>query len=414
MKVLHISTSDKGGASVAALRLHKGLLALNIDSSYLCEEVSLNKPNLFGFKQSYYRSGMSKFIEYYSNRLFWRKQSSMLVGRMNGNDMYSFPYGYHAVHLHPLVQEADIINLHWVSNFVDIAVFLKNINKPVVWTLHDMNPFTAGCHYNIDCNKYEADCNNCPQLKGTTVQGKSKDFFNYKYEAIKSFKNSITIVAPSLWLQQCAKNSQMFRHLQSKHIPYGLDSKILNKHDKKFAREVLGLPQDKKIILFVSEAVSSLRKGMSYLLEALKYFDKNEVIACAIGKENTDLNGIPNIVQMGTLYDEYTMSIAYSSADLIVVPSLQDNLPNVMIEALICGCPVIGFPVGGMLDVIQTNVNGILTKDISPEALLESIKLFLSNIDNYDRDAIRNKAIEKFSMEVQAKSYIDLYKTLIK
>jgi glycosyltransferase involved in cell wall biosynthesis len=158
-----------------------------------------------------------------------------------------------------------------------------------------------------------------------------------------------------------------------------LDSEIFAPRDKNYSREVLNIPKDKKVILFVADSIDNNRKGFIFLKRAIEQLSDPNLVICAIGDKNNGLGVIDNVIELGTIYDERMMSIAYSAADLYVIPSLMDNLPNTVLESLMCGTPVVGFPVGGIHDMIQDGVNGFITEEISVDSLVKTLNKFLNN-----------------------------------
>jgi glycosyltransferase involved in cell wall biosynthesis len=168
------------------------------------------------------------------------------------------------------------------------------------------------------------------------------------------------------------------------------------------------------VILFVADSITNNRKGFVFLKKAFEQLNNDNVILCAVGNKNSELESINNIVELGAIYDERLMSIVYSAADVFVIPSLMDNLPNTVLESIMCGTPVIGFPVGGIIDMIQHGENGLLTKEISATSLLESLKEFLkadSTVFNSKR--IRENAVEKYNLKIQSEAYKKLYETIL-
>jgi glycosyltransferase involved in cell wall biosynthesis len=176
----------------------------------------------------------------------------------------------------------------------------------------------------------------------------------------------------------------------------------------------LDIPKDKKVILFVADLISNHRKGFLYLKKAFEKLDSEDVVLCAIGNKSGELKSLNNIKELGPIYDERLMSIAYSAADVFVIPSLMDNLPNTVLESLMCGTPVIGFPIGGITDMVQHGINGLLVKEVGVNALHETLNSFLNTIDTFDSERIRRDAVRKYDLKVQANSYIHLFESILK
>jgi len=401
MNILHISTSDRGGAAIAALRQHQALLQAGIDSKFLCLNKSgVDIPEVYPFQRpsySLFLKGLHKLGVYHTQADKNQKDLNQLKGKYK---MFTFPRTDFNVMEHPLVQKTDIINLHWVGNFLDWPSFFKGINKPVVWTLHDMNPFQGGFHYVEDKIRNAASF--------SSLENK---LLEEKIRSLAGFKN-LCIVAPSQWLVNESQKSTLFRDYPHRHIPYSLDLNIFKPFDQYFARKVFDLPQNKKILLFVSQSTSDRRKGLNLLAEAFKMIqNKEDVMVVAIGGKPKKSGLFQNVHFLGSIHGERLMRLAYAAADAFVIPSREDNLPNVMLEALACGTPVIGYPIGGVKETIRSGINGLVADEVSPLALNNAIMEFFQQ--TFDTNAIRKFAEEQFHPKVQAQKYMELYQSCL-
>jgi glycosyltransferase involved in cell wall biosynthesis len=401
MKVLHISTFTGGGAGTAAVRLHIGLLEEGIDSKFLAlstdsEQVPKNivfSPNNLAVAK--------KIIGKLAPLTTTSRNVKKLMGKKGVYELFTFPNSDFDVSRHPLVEEADIINLHWVTKFIDFPSFFKKVKKPIVWTLHDMNPFQGGFHYKED------EVRNKSILNKLDLKLKKQKERIYQESFIKK------VVAPSNWLKTESTNSTCLGRFNHVQIPYGLDTEIFRPLNSSFARQVFQLAEDRKILLFVAGSIDIHRKGFDLLLNAAKEFNYlgGSLQLVAVGKfPHSKAEGV---TYLGPIKDERLMALAYSAADAFILPSREDNLPNVMLESLACGTPVLTTPVGGMLDVIRNGFNGYLAKELSVAGLQEVIRLFMKNSSIFDRQEIRKDAVYRFNLSVQAKRYIELYKELI-
>lgn len=422
MKVLLVNSYDVGGAANACLRLHDGLLAGAIDTAVLLKNKKKNTPNtevaqIRNIENSNFIKLKLKIARILKelkigknkpsgNQLFIKRRSSQL-------EMFSYPCSNYDITEAKAYKEADIVNLHWVADFLDHKSFFKKNSKPVVWTLHDMHPLTGGEHYEeifLGINK-----NGEPEYRVKAdfeIQESIKNL-NLIKDSLQSIDNLI-VVAPSRWLANEAKKSFVFKNKAVFCIPNGIDSTVYQPRDKGYSRALLNIPIDKKVILFVADSISNNRKGFVFLKKAFEQLTDSNLVLCAIGQKNDELHSINNILELGPIYDERLMSIAYSAADVFVIPSLMDNLPNTVLESLMCGTPVVGFPVGGVPDMIQDGINGILTKEISVASLLEALTIFLSSAHKFDRDSIREDAVKKYDIKIQAASYIKLFEDILK
>jgi len=422
MKVLIVNTYDRGGAANSCKRLHLGLLDAGVHSKVLLKNKNSKWPESFQFtpirENPTFQEKLKRKIRRLAQefKIYKRKQGvddkdDFLTTRPKGLEMFSYPDSHLDITQSQLYKEADIINLHWVANFLDLESFFQKNTKPVVWTLHDMNPFTGGEHYEEKFLGLD-ECGN-PLVrelskKEIEVSNTNKEFKKQIFSQV----NNLRILTPSIWLKQEAKQSEVFGKFKVQNIPYGLDPDIFKPLNKIFSRQLLNIPEDKKVILFVADSISNNRKGFVFLKEAFSELDQENLILCAIGSSGSKIIS-NNIIELGSIKDERLMSAAYSAADVFVIPSIMDNLPNTVIESLMCGTPVVGFPVGGIPDMIVHEENGLLTQDISVNALVETLEKFLSDSKIFDRNKIRQKALKKYDHKIQAESYLKLYRDIL-
>lgn len=405
MKIVHVSTYENGGAANACIRLHKAMLSNGIDSNLLILAANPSR----GIPACSSMNEQLSLMQKLRSKILWRLRSNQIEGLSKGNDVFSVLT--HKVNIcdHPLIRQADIVNLHWVSDFVDLGALAKS-GKKVVWTLHDMNPFTGGCHYSEGCENFMSTCQECPQLLSTSKEGLIHKFHSYKAQTYRQMEP--TVVAPSVWLQNCAKMSSTFSGLHIEHIPYGLDQTIFRPIQKSKARSHFGIDISKKVVLFVADGVSNKRKGFSLLVEAIEGLSNDNVQLVAIGALDQP---VPGVSSLGFIREEAEMAMAYSMADVFVIPSLEDNLPNTVIESLSCGTPVVGFEVGGIVDMVENGVNGRLVERGSIRGLTESIQQLVdaeNDITTMSVNALR-MAEKTFAENIQVDRYMSLYKTIL-
>jgi glycosyltransferase involved in cell wall biosynthesis len=408
MKVVLVSTSDKGGAGKSALRLHLGLLAINIDSHILfLKQYDKSIPNSHEFISELGNKSINKAMlgfRYYRNKL-------SLVGREFAPEIFSYIDTNFDLSKHPLIQSADIINLHWLAHFLDWKSFFSKINKPIIWTLHDQNLFTGGCHYSFDCNRYRTNCDECPQLKGTFLN-KSSLYQQTKKQEILNKINNLTIVTPSKWLGSLSRQSLISKNIKHEVINYSIEHEKFIAFNKDEARKELNLPTNKKILLFVADDINREYKGVKLLIKALKKIGRDDYILCSIGKGDFP-EKLGNHFSLGFINDTKKISLVYSAADVFITPSLQDNFPNTVLESQMCGTPVIGFPVCGVEEMIEHKINGILCEKPTYEYLSQSIELFLDNKITFDNKIIRKNAEKKYNFTKSPKNYVKLYKKIL-
>ena len=411
MKILIVSQSDiGGGAARAAYRLHKSLLSIDVNSMMLVQSKHSDDHTVIG-PETKLKKGFAQFrptldklpVQFYKKRTKTPFSPAWL------------PYSGVVKHINDI--NPDIVHLHWINGgFIKIKD-VSRIKYPIVWTLHDMWPFTGGCHYNNEgCVKFIESCDLCPVLG-------SKKYYDLSYRTfkrkIKYYNNlPITVVGLSKWLTESAKNSKLFGRKNIINLPNPIDTEIFKPLDKHIAREMLGMPQEKKIILFgASKATDTPRKGFKELTEALRLVNASNVELAVFGSgtpQNPPDFSFP-VHYLGRFNDDLSLSVLYSAADVMVVPSLQENLSNVIMESLSCGTPVVAFDIGGNGDMIDQKINGYLAKPYDPSDLASGIEWILNNSNDKNlSDNCRSKVINNFEMKIVAKKYIELYEDILR
>lgn len=401
MKVVHLSTYTGGGAGIAAGRLHDGLISANFDSTFL----SLGSSEPTKKKYNYYSSApiqqriWLKLIDNFSKRKKIEQEYLQRIKKIEfQSELYTTPFTRFHLENHHLIRTADIIHFHWISGFVDFSSFFNRINKPIIWTLHDMNPFMGGFHYHGD---YERNY--------SILKSIENDFMTVKRKAIQNFRGQLSIVSPSAWLAKKAEESGFFSGRSIQVIPNGINVNKYNLKEKFFQREELGLPVDKKIILFLSENINNKRKGLHLLVSALNEMDNDDILLITAGKSSEDLKLNQAIKCYGAIHDEEYLLKIITSADVMIIPSLEDNLPNIMLEAFACGTPVISFAIGGLGEHIIKGKNGILANEISSHALKTAIQEFLITAEQYSAEAIKEYGHINFSLPSIVNKYTEVY-----
>lgn len=407
MKTLQLCSSDiSGGAARAAYRLHIGLRKIGIDSYMLVQDKRSDDPYVIGPKTNIQRG-----------KAMVRKGLAPLPLSMYANrKKVPWSYSWIPSNVHKKIEEInpDIVNLHWINNgFMNINN-LPKIDKPIVWTLHDMWPFTGGCHYAGDCTDYKDGCGNCPQLGSKRERDLSYKGFKKKQKIYS--KTDLNIVVLCKWMEECVKESILLSDSNITRIPNGLDTDMFRPIEKDIAREILGLPKDRKIVLFgAMNSTSDKRKGFEYLKEALDILSKKEkdLLLVVFGSSyDKDIEKLPFETKfLGRLNDDQTLALAYSSASVFVAPSKEDNLPNTILESFACSTPCVSFDIGGFPDMIEHKVNGYLAKHFNTKDLAKGIQYCLN------KEGMGKKGMEKvmreYTLEVQAKRYVGFYEQLI-
>jgi glycosyltransferase involved in cell wall biosynthesis len=428
LKVLLVNTNDTGGAAKACIRLHLGLLAEQIDSSLLLKQKKdygiprshffPQPPKILTVEQIVYNKAISLLKRYSvlketAEEVQQKRQQEFLQGRPEGLEPYSFPLAKTDITQSSLYQEADIIHFHWVAGFLDYPTFFSKNNKPILWTLHDASPFLGGEHY-VERFLGIDDVGQPIQRNYSDAERKADSkYLGIKRKALEDIK-PFPIVAPSQWLKTESQHSLLFNKYPHYHIPYGFPTHIFKPVDKGFCRDILGIPRHKKVLLYVANDVRANRKGYEYLKKAFKSISSEEIdlFLCAIGRES-GLERKENLLELGEIVDERLMAIAYSAADIFVLPSLEDNLPNTMIESLLCGTPVVAFAVGGIKETIENKKNGLLCEEISVKGLKQTIEKCFANLHLFDSSKIAKDSSLKYNLSKQAQQYLSLYRNIL-
>jgi glycosyltransferase involved in cell wall biosynthesis len=280
-----------------------------------------------------------------------------------------------------------------------------------------MNAFTGGCHYSLDCFAFTKSCGACPQLGSDNPRDISFAIWKQKRDNYQNFsKHDLHIIAPSQWMAKQARLSSLLKNLPSKVIPYGQDLATFTPRERVKSRDYLGIPQNKKILLFVANSVKIKHKGFGFLTQALKHLDDSgDVLLVSLGSGAPAIDtSIPHL-HLGYFSNNQQIARVYSSADVFIIPSMQDNLPNTVMESLACGTPVVGFDVGGIPDMVRPGVTGLLVPPKDVKALGEAIQTLLKNdtLRAQMSENCRRIAVEEYSLEIQALRYIALYQEII-
>lgn len=417
MKIIHINTCDIiGGAARAAYRLHRGLLSLGRESCLMIAHRTIDDPTLVC--PTWPRSLSARVYRKILRGKICLDFKSYKHTRPDGYEPFTDDRSIYGACLWKHLHSADIINLHWVSGFIDYVSFFTTVSNkaPVVWTLHDMNAFTGGCHYDFDCGKFASGCGACPQLGSNNSSDLSRQIWQRKHRIFKSLNpQSLTIVAPSKWLVREVKKSPFLRRFQVVHIPYGLDIKVFMPRNRHMARDLFDIPHDKSVLLFLADDVSNRRKGFTILMQILAVLERqSNICLVSVGREKPNINTTFPHMHLGFIHDDRLLSLVYSTADLFLIPSLQDNLPNTVIESLACGTPVVGFDTGGIPDMVRTGITGCLVPSQDVELMQAAIIDLLSDSEKLTAMAAncRRIAIEEYALEKQAQHYSELYEMI--
>lgn len=400
MKVVHINTFAGGGAGTAASRLHEELLQQGVDSSFVCMEdksvtiknsitLPFAHPTLWNKIRN--KLNFPVMAEHIKEHLIDKYQPQC--------EFLGTPYSDYKVEELAVVQEADIINLNWVTSFINYPTFFKKINKPIVWTIHDLSAF-------MGCFNYPIEQINNPKMKMI-----DSIFYKEKIAALKEYNYQIHIVAPSEWIMEEAQKYMPFATLSYHHIPNGIDRKKINYIDTYEAREKLGLPKDVCILLFVCENIENKRKRFDRVLDLVQKFSDSKILFVAVGDQ---LNISPNehINFVGKVKSLEKLNLYYAAANYFLIPSEEDNFPNVVLESLFCGTPVISNNVGGMKDIINES-NGFLVDEFDIFEITNIIQRTINKELIFDKKQISENITNTYSVSKMANEYLELYKSLL-
>ena len=408
MKVLIVNVSDsRGGAAKAAYRLHVGLRKHNIDSKMLVMFKGSNDCNVLEINSSARRL-MAKILAFLD---------TLPVRFYDAKSAFSsswIPSGSVIKQINEI--NPDIVHLNWINSGMIRIEDIKKIHAPIVWTLHDMWGFTGGCHYDNDCNAYIDHCNCCKVLKSTKKRDLSFRIWKRKRKTYPKIKD-ITINCVSKWLMECAEKSSLLKNEKMSCLPNPLDSEKFKPFDSKISRELLGLPLDKKIVLFGALGAShDSRKGLAKFIEASGKIKNDNIEFLMFGCDEPE--NPPQckykINYLGHIHDNVALRLVYCAADVMLVPSIQEAFGQTASEAMSCGTPVVGFAVGGLLDIVDHMDNGYLARPYNTEDLATGIDWVLESND-YENicQRSREKVLREFDNEVVAERYIELYKTIL-
>lgn len=407
MHVLIINTSEKtGGAAIAANRLLEALCDNGVKAKMLVRDKqtdSIKVAALPSTPLNKIRFAWERAVIWLHNRL--SKENLWTVSIANtGTDITQLPE----------FKWADVIHLHWVNQGMLSLNDLKAIicsGKRVVWTLHDQWPYTGICHYAAECERFKEACHDCPQLKIGGKHDLSYRIFQKKM-SIYQLVNHITFVGCSQWITRQAKESALLKGLRITHIPNTINHSIFHPSDKKEARRHFGLPENERLILFSSLKVTDKRKGIDYLVDACRLMKEDNLGIVVVGNRAQDMQGLFSypLHSLDYIHGEHEMALLYTAVDAFVTPSLQDNLPNTIVEAMSVGTPCVGFNVGGIPEMIHHQEDGYVAEARNAEDLAQGISYVL-NPQHHDRlsEAAAHYAARTYNPSHVVRQYLEAY-----
>ena len=424
LKVLLVNTSDHaGGAAIAARRLLKALRQQGVDAKMLCgkRSLSMSQNSVIYLKRTWRNQLRFIFerLEIFIHNGFTRRGLFAVDTSRFGSDITQLP----------AFKEADIIHLHWVNQAM---LSLKDIEriartgKPIVWTMHDMWNITGICHQAADCKRWLKQCGQCPILCRPSHHDLSYSTFRRKQKLYNKYK--FTFVGCSEWLTSLAKKSPLLQHQHVVSIANPIDTNYYAPFETDIAanrnklRKQLGLPIDKQLILFTAFKVPDPNKGIDYLIESISLLCQEHPELCdkigivLVGQESEMLKRsfVVDAYSMGYVSEAEHMRQLYQAVDLLAMPTLMDNLPNTIAEAMACGVPCVAFNVGGVPQMVDTGINGYLAayKDSLDFAHGIATILLSPNYESLCRNA-RAKAVKSYDEDNIAQQYISIYNNMV-
>lgn len=407
MKILIVNTSDiSGGAAKAGFRLHQSLLQSGVNSKMIVLNKISDDSNTLKVPQTIF----FKYITIILNRLenFQIRKYPNRIKTFFSISKYSSKQTLKFINK----QNADIVHLHWINSGMLSIQDIAKINKPIIWSLHDNWPFTGGCHVKWDCKRFEKECGNCPILNSNKLTDLSFNILNSKHNHFSKIKN-LKIIGLSKWMVEISKSSSLLKSRDHFLIPNPINTSLFQPILKNNCRARLNLAISKKTILFGAvNPTGDTNKGFKLLSQAIKCLESKNIELIIFGADKPQRPAFQNyeVNYFGFIKNETSLANLYNSADVMVVPSQQENLSNTIMESLSCGTPVVAFNIGGNSDMIEHKVNGYLARPLDSADLAKGIEWILNN-KNHDElcTQARKKVMDTFDSKLVVKKYIKLY-----
>lgn len=412
MKIVLINTSEQtGGAAVACRRLMTALRKAGGEVKMLVGGKCSSDPDVVQVKVNSWISRL---------RFLWERLVIWINNGFSRKNLFAVSLADTGVDIskHDLVRSADVIHLHWINNgflSLDDVRRLLALGKPVVWTLHDMWMLTGICHCARDCGYFKEECRCCPLLRFPGRHDLSHRVWRKKKKLLD--RSGIHFVTCSQWLLEESFQSHLLQSQRLVAIPNPIDTGIFRPEDKQRCRRTWGLPRDKKLLLFGAERVDNPLKGIAYLVDAIGMLAReqperqDDIEVVVFGKSKTGLPELPFPSHfVGFIASEVQMTDLYNAVDVYITPSLADNLPNTVMEAMACGTPVVGFHTGGIPEMVDHKVNGWLAGFQNSRELMRGIcwTLFEAVPADLSREA-RAKVLRCYFEEKVSRAYLNLY-----
>ena len=415
MRVLIVNTAERtGGAAIAANRLLHALNNNGVEARMLVRDRKTDSQQVTSIPPSWLLR--AKFL--------WERGVIWLANGLSKRNLFQVDIANTGTDITGMeaFQQADVIHLHWVNqgflSLGDIERIMAS-GKPVVMTMHDQWYFTGICHYSSECDKYQSQCRKCPMLRNVGVDWERRVFDRKRLMYVEC---NVTFVGCSRWIADLARKSPLTQGHLVTNIPNAIDTDVFTPMDQAIARECYGLPADKRLLLFGAQRITDERKGFRYLKETCEHLVQCSPemasqmgIVVLGGDAETVKSALPlPVYTVNYLSNETEIAQLYNAVDLFVTPSLQDNLPNTIVEAMACGTPCVGFDVGGIPEMITHKENGYVADYCDSIDFAQGIAWCL-----YEDRAIalgaaaRATALSTYSESAVAQHYLDIYQSAL-
>lgn len=413
MKVVILNTSLRtGGAAVAAARLVKALRKQEVTVQMLVLHKESGEKAVESIENNRWTHWVNRL------RFYWERLVIFFFNHFCRSELFRVSIANTGTDISQMacVKEADVIHLHWINQgFLSMKNIrqLANLGKPIIWTMHDMWPFTGICHHARNCQSYYQLCGACPYLSSNVPHDLSTRIYLDKQHTY--LKADMIFVGCSQWITDKATRSKLLWNKSIVHIPNPIDIEQFRPKNQATCRSELSLPQDKRLILFGALNVTDERKGVMYLLKALPLLEQpvELVVFGQVKKNIRELIPVP-VHSLGYLSDQEKIVSLYNAVDLFVTSSLDENLPNMIMEAMACGIPCVGFHTGGIPEMIDHMENGYVAKYADEEDLARGIEWVLNYPDKKRlSESCLSKVLKDYAEDVVSKQYLELYKKIL-
>ncbi|MCK5482613.1 MAG: glycosyltransferase [Gemmatimonadetes bacterium] len=408
MRVLHIHESvghSGGGGGIAMHRLHRSLLRRGIDSKILVLQDDGSAPDVSRLPR----------IE----TLSLERRVRSVTGRLGLNDVHRL--GSFVLDRHTFFQNADLVHFHCMHSgtFSYLALPKVAASRPCVLSLHDTWAFTGHCGYSYECERWKTGCGDCPHPEENPAIARDATRLEWRMKTRAFLRSGISLISKCAWTTRMARVSAL-RHLPLSEIPYGVDTAVYRPRGRAQSRNLLGLPQDRFVLLFSAQNLTNRRKGVDLLIRALQGLPPDlaeRTVLLTMGKRGGELAqgaGLP-ARDLGYLDDDHLKTIAYSAADLFLFPTRADVFGLVSIESQACGTPVVSFRVGGVPDHVRPGETGWLAEPEDALGFRDGIALLLENetVRRRMSETCRQVVLQDYDLTLEATRHVDLYDSML-